>query len=191
MTDTDIVNLALSFVSGNPITALGDVSTNEGKVANANYAAARDYVLVQRAWTFACKRAALVQDVGTPAMDFLYQFVIPSGVVRVIRVTDVNGQPLSSGAWKREGNFILTYELSVYAELLFRVVDTSLFPPAFCLAVAYQLAAQMGMAITENRQLQVDLDAMAQRKLKEAASVDGQQGTSEVITSPRIPGRRF
>lgn len=63
-----VSNLALSLVGGARITTFGETTTEEGRVINAVYDDVRDMVLKESPWTFAQKRAELV-DMTKPDPD--------------------------------------------------------------------------------------------------------------------------
>jgi hypothetical protein len=75
MERVDIANLALGMIGAKRITALSD-STEEARVINNVYDTIRDKVLCEHAWTFAQKRAALIdmtrtdQDTWVTATDY-------------------------------------------------------------------------------------------------------------------------
>ena len=187
MTDVEIANVALGLIGQAPLGSLAD-NTNAAILTNSFFGLARDTCLEQRDWTFATARAQLVQDLALPINDYAYRFALPPGTLRFIRAVDINGQQLTR--YKREGNFILTDELPVYAELVTRQLDTSAYSPSFCTALAYALAALLCIPITENRGLKTDLEGELKQKLIDAAANDGRQGTSERKYTMPLPGRR-
>jgi hypothetical protein len=56
----------------------------------------------------------------------------------------------------------------------------------FVQVVAARIAADIAMALTENRKLQVDMWQLYERKLAEAAASDGQQGSNDFITQTQL-----
>lgn len=193
MTSIDIVNYALSDCGATLITTFDD-NLPEARVAKAKYNAVRDAVIEDREWTFAKRRLLLVKDANAPAFGYTFQFVIPSPVIRVVRVYDQAGadsdQPMQVDRWVREGYSILTDEDSpIYAEVLQRV-DEGTFSPGMVLALAARLAAAFAIPLTENRQLAKDQMDLYKTLIIDAGAMDGSQGRTQVLRPPSLPGRR-
>jgi hypothetical protein len=191
VTDIEIVNFALGEVGSNLITSFDDLSA-EATLAKAQYKSIRDAVVISREWTFAKTRYVLAQDAVAPAFGYLYQFVLPTNVLRVLRVYDTTGLDTSTQLddWIREGFRVLTNTLGpIYAEVLVRV-DESAFAPDMAIALANRLAAEWAIPLSENRQIAADQAALAQKRLMDAAAVDGSQGRTQRMTPPPLPGRR-
>lgn len=106
MTDVDIANLALSYISGKPITAL-DTTTQQGRVCLKWFAATRDEVLAAHPWNFAAKRyrSAVTWTAITGVADN------GSGLVRItsvghgqatgnrVHTKDIGGVNSANGTW--------------------------------------------------------------------------------------------
>lgn len=69
-TKLQIANLALSLIGAKNLTTFGETTTEEGKRVNATYAFIRDEVLMEHPWSFAKKRAALVDMTRTDQDDW-------------------------------------------------------------------------------------------------------------------------
>lgn len=192
-TETQIVNLALSWMGQNQINSLSD-NQNEAKVMDANYATSRDKLVGDHAWSFALRREVLAPIATSTAFGAPNQFLIPSDVLRVWRVyrptTALRTQDLQNAEWVREGKYIVTRELSVWAHFIYRVTNTDEFSPEFAHALAAQLAADTCLTFTENRKLFEQLTIMRDEKVKDAIYADGSQGRTEVIRSTKLTGVR-
>lgn len=186
MTDIEIVNLALSDCGAARISAINEDSP-EGRQAAAKYVAIRNAVLECREWTFAKRRITLAQDRSAPAFGYTYQYIIPSYVIRVIRV--IQGD-YRLDDWVREGWRILTDENGpLYAEVLVQVSEGD-FSPSMVLVLAARLTAAFAIPLTENRQLAKDFMDYYEVLLTDAGAMDGSQGRTQVIRPPPLPGRR-
>lgn len=191
MTAIEIVNAAISRCGCNVITTLDD-NVAEARVLKANFAACRDYVLENREWTFAKTRFALNQDPNAPAFGYTYQYILPSGILRVVRLWQDWAATLKMEGWVREGQRVLTNDTgisgTIYAEVLVRV-DEGLFSPGMVQALIEYLISQVAVPLTENRQLAKDAADAYLVKVSDAAAMDGSQGRSQQLTPPRLPGR--
>lgn len=186
MTAIEIINLALSDCGANAITALSD-DVPEARQAKAKYVAIRDAVLECREWTFAKQRITLALDAVAPVFGYTYRYIIPSTVIRVVRV--YAGETLSD-EWVREGWRVLIDEAApVNAEVLARV-DEGEFSPGMVTTLAARLTAAFAIPLTENRQLAKDFMDYYEYLLKDAGAMDGSQGRTQVMRPPPLPGRR-
>ena len=192
-TETQIANIALSWMGQSLINSLSD-SQNEARVMNANYAVSRDKVVGEHAWSFALRREVLTPLAAVPVFGDGNQFQIPSDVLRVYRVyrpsSNLQTSELQSARWVREGDKIVSPELTVWAHFIIRVTNTNLFNASFAQALAARLAADTCMTFTENRLLFEQLEAMYSEKLADALASDGSQGRTEVMRSTRLTGAR-
>lgn len=191
--ETQIANIALSWLAQQSINSLGD-SQNEAKVMNANYATSRDKVLADYAWTFALRREILVPTLPVSVFGVPNKFLIPSDVLRVFRVyrpnTSSQTNALQNARWVREGQFILAREEQIWAHFIFRETNSDRYSPGFVHALAAQLAADTCMVFTENRRLFEQMEIMYDDKLAEAVYADGSQGRTEIMRSSNLTGVR-
>jgi hypothetical protein len=204
VTQIEIINLALSDCGANLITSVND-NLPEARQAKAKYVPIRDAVLEMREWTFAKQRLLLAQDAVAPAFGYTYQYILPSNVLRVIRLHNNNNgvgaitDPLTGSFtslpdlvddWVREGARVLTNQASpIYAEVLMRV-DEGQFSPGFVITLAARLTAAFAIPLTENRQLAKDFMDFFQASIKDAGAMDGSQGRTLLLRPPPLPGRR-
>lgn len=189
MTDLDIVNSAIASLGCNKITAIDD-TTAEGQIAGAEYAIIRDALLQARAWTFAKGRVQGTQLAQPPLFGYAYQFTLDTSVLAIIRVYGPGGLVEVTDWDVEQGPAIVTDQAGpVYAEVIKRVSESA-FSPLFIRALIARLAADWAMALTENRALADSWETKAEDRLVTAAAKDGKQGSDEVITVPRMPGRK-
>lgn len=193
MTAIEIINLALSDCGVDLIADINE-DTAEGRQAKAKYGPIRDSVLESREWTFAKQRLLLAQDAVAPAFGYTYQYILPSNVIRVIRVYNnsgtINGRPDLVDDWVREGYRVLTDEASpIFAEVLLRV-DEGAFSPGMVMALAARLTSAFAIPLTENRQLAKDFMDNYKALVTDAGAMDGSQGRTQRLRPPSLPGRR-
>lgn len=192
MTDIEIVNLALSDCGVAAIATFND-GTPAANQAKAKYLLYRDAFLESREWTPAVTRLVFALDAVAPVFGFTYQYIIPSNVIRVLRIYTssgvASGTPIPADDWVREGWRILTDEAGpIYAEVLQRVDENS-FSPSMAVALAARLTSVLAIPLTENRQLAKDFEDKFQTMLTDASASDGQQGRTRRMRPPPLPGR--
>jgi hypothetical protein len=192
-TETDIANLALTWLGQRLINSLND-NQNEAKIMKANYPFARDKVLEEHAWTFALRRETLAPLLATPAFGGGNQFLIPSDVARVFRVyrpsSNLTTRDLQNAEWVREGNVIIAPYDQVWAHFIFKQTNTTFFSASFGQAVAAKLAMDTCITFTENEKLMDKMETKYGVFLQEATAADGSQGRTEVIRSTKLTGVR-
>ena len=187
VSEVSICNQALGFLGASRITSLDDPSVAANRCRD-NYSFLRDAVLEERMWSFALARE--VSEVADKAAwGDLYQHQLPVEWMQVFRVfSDAGGHGKAN--WVREGEFVLADYPKVYLWGITRVTDTNKFSQLFVQALAARLAAELAMPITNNRELQADMWGLYQQKLRDAATRDGQQGSSERIQSSALVDAR-
>ena len=189
LSPTSICNQALSWNGEKPVASLDDNSTNAVWL-RANYPFFRDAVLEARMWTFATAReVSTVQDTDKWGTQFRHP--IPQGWLQVFRVyRDVSGSDPAnwcrSDGWRREGQYILANDSTVYLWGVERITDTGKFSQMFAQCLAQRIAAEGALMWTGSRQKQVDAWNLYEAKMMEAATRDGQQGSNERIQSSSL-----
>jgi hypothetical protein len=183
MSEVSICNHALSLIGVDPITALTD-DTKQAGLCNRLYPILRDQVLEARTWTFATGRAKLLPDATPPEWGYAQQFLVPSDWLRTLRVyynppVGSNDNWVNPPEWNKEGRYILANNNVVYVKYTKQITDTSIFSPSFAVCLAYRLAADMAIPLTENRSLMNDMVSGYSVQLVSAGSIDAAQGIRE------------
>ena len=199
-----ICNQAMSWLGANLITNLELDESDEAKACNAIFDLTRDAVMEAREWTFAVERFSLPKMSREPAYGYGSQFLIPNNVLRMLSIPSVTStggtiQLDGSGAdwtpdveWWRiehqpEGRVILVNrDGPLFVRALVRVVESFTWSPTFIQAFSARIAADLAMALTEDRQKMEDMYKLYASKLGEAASMDGMQGRAERIRSDHL-----
>jgi len=192
-----ICNQSLSWLAANTIISLDD-DTVEAGLCKANYALLRDAVLNERAWTFATKRFTLTPLVEEPEYGYGNQFLIPSTVLTIIECRFDNAQGGSptlrddraNGAntlgWRREEDKILANVERIYMKAIVQIIDTQKFSPVFTQVLATRLARELAIPLTESNRRYEQMAAMYQIAMREAAAVDGMQGTNDTFDASQL-----
>jgi len=181
-----VSNKALSYLGADPITSLEDNNTT-AELIKTNYDTIRDAVLEERNWTFATKRHASTTS-DEPEFGMGFRHPVPEEYLKVTRLyREVNSydpnQWRPSVGWRREGQFIIARESTVYMWGIERITNTNRFSAMFIECLATRIAAEIAIAVTENHTLMGHMWKLYAGKLTEAAAGDGSQGGSDVIQS--------
>lgn len=180
----DICNLALAHLG--EIPNISSIDPPEGS-AHAEkcerfYPIARDAALEMRNWSFALKRATLAQvENDHPERGFKY--ALPSDCIRAIGVgqpgassssslfgaiypdTPIAGGKPATEDFDIEGGFLFTRAEDAELLYLYRITDTTKFPPLFVNAVAWLLASYLAGAITRGMDIKQWCYEMFEREL--------------------------
>lgn len=183
--EVQICNLALAKIGDEQITSLTD-NSKSARLCNLVYEPFRDSVLRAHPWNFAIKRIALALSTETPAYEYTAQFSLPSDFLRIIS-TDLLGDE----EYKIEGRFLLAHSPNVKIRYVSQVIDPNQFDWLFIETLAARMAAELAIAITDNRVLSVDLFNLYASKVSEARSIDAQEGTPDNITADLWLGSRL
>ena len=101
-----------------------------------------------------------------------------TGLLYCLRVLDLQGQPERKIDWVIEGRQLLTNEPApLNIRFIGRVVDVTLFDALLYTAVAARLAVYLAANLTESAARVQSMQGYYQQVLREARSVDAQEGT--------------
>lgn len=156
---TDICNLALSFLGAGTITAITD-SSNAARVLTAEYNLIRDSELRQRTWRFSIKRATLAALVTPPVSGpYNTMFQLPVDCLKIIMagdswpgvdLSDYRTAPPTDG-YVVEGNQILTnLPAPLSLRYIAQITDTGTYDASFVNAFAARLAWKCCERITQS-----------------------------------------
>jgi len=104
-----------------------------------------------------------------PEYDFAYAFRIPTDNLRVLSNEN-------DDEFKVEGGVLYTNASSIKIMYIYEVTDTDLFDPAFVTALVSALAGALALAVTNSRNIAVDMKGEAKEKKLEALGTDAQGG---------------
>ena len=171
----DICNSALTKLGVEHIVSL-DEDSKAARLCKEQYPKIRDKVIGSHFWNFAMKRETLA-DLGiTPAFGFTYTYALPADYIRVLHTKN------KSIRFKIEQNKRLLSNLTPMSILyIAKITDVSMYSPIFSEALAYKLAVDIGYALTQNRSLIADINALAKIEMSDARSFDGQEGTPDEL----------
>jgi hypothetical protein len=140
-------------------------------------------------WTFGTARATST-TAERDDWDTLYRHSVPIDWLSVYRVYD-NVTTQNNINWQKEDRYVLAESPTIYMWGLKRIVDTGQFSNLFVQALAARMAADLAIALTQDRLMQTDMWSLYQVKLREAAARDGAQGRNDQFKEGRITTSRY
>jgi hypothetical protein len=171
-----ICSNALLLLGDKPIDSF-DVNNDRTRLAANLYPQKRDRVLRAHPWNCAVKRVVLSPDTSAPAYGYSYRFLLPGDWLRTINV----GEDDSSDDYAIEGRYILSNNPSCLLRYIFRNEAESTWDALLIDAMTQVMVAAFTYPITKSTTKQATEEEIVRRVLKEARSVDGQEGTPEVL----------
>lgn len=155
------------------ITSLTQGTPN-ANIMNARYAHVRDDLLRSHNWNFAQRWSSLATTGTSPTAEFEYEFQLPTDLIRIIKVADNDG-----------GYGNLPYDIyndklycdsnTVYLKYVSKVADPNLMPADFREALAWSLAFDAALAITDSNNARTTAEGAMRRQIARAKSVDSQE----------------
>lgn len=178
--ETEICSNALREIGDDPITSLVEDS-ERARLCNAFYAPTRDMVLRAYPWNFAIARQQLSRVSTSPAFGFSYQYQLPTSpyCLRVLSLYE-------DLPWKVEGRKLLTDSSTAKIVYISRVSDPAQFDQMFADALTARLAARLAYPVTGSAQVARDLYTIYMDRLRDARSMDAQEGTPEEFDSDTL-----
>ena len=170
--EIEICNAALSMLGASPITSLSDTD-KRSVTCNLWYSRTRDNLLRSHPWGFALKRAALVEDVSTPAFGYSHQFVLPVDYLRVYKLE------YPAIIYKIAGSKLLTQESAVNIVYIAKITNPVLFDPMFDHVLAVNLAHNMSYSLVQSVSLKAQLAQEIQILIRDARSADAQESSPD------------
>jgi len=185
----DICNSALAKVGAPKIVALTD-NVRAAVLCNEQYNKLRKKLLSIHPWNFAIARVELAKTLNTPEFKFSSEFLLPSDVLRVIE-TDLPEEEPWEVEFNTDSNKVLVCNSSsVKIKYIKDITDTTKFPPYFDEVLAYHISADIAYAITQSLQVAKGLYDAAKNELREARSMDAQEGgRTSIETNPWVDVR--
>jgi hypothetical protein len=142
MSQTSIVNRALTYLGATRITSLSD-DTTEAKCASSIYDDSLKSILGESLWGFATKRATLNMLAENPVWGDGHYFQIPADCVHIFGYNE-------NIPHRIEGDRILANTESLGIIYTYLCTDTSKFPSWFVDAFVVKLAYDMCFELTNS-----------------------------------------
>ncbi len=173
-TTIGICNSALIKIGANRITSLSE--NNKASILCAEqYEKLKREVLRAHPWNFATKRAELGTLADEPAFEFDYALQLPADCLRVLYVDDKYAN------FKVEGRQLLINDTTAKIKYIYDCTDPSIFDDCFAEALAARLAAELAMALIQSNTLHEQMMALYEAKLRQARTMDAQEGRPDEL----------
>jgi hypothetical protein len=170
----EICSIALRLLGTDAINSLDD-PTDRARICKQIWPMVLDDELTLHRWKCARKRAELARLADAPAFGFAYQYELPPDCLLVL------GMSYSSIAYEIEDGKLLTDESTAKIYYLYRNETVAKYSPGLKSALAARMTAELAMPITKKKAIVDSAWAAYWAKVSQAAAVDGQQGTPEVL----------
>jgi hypothetical protein len=189
-TDVSICSNALVMLGAAPIASFTE-GTTAARVASNLYPDIKRAFLRAHPWNAAITRVQLAPLSAGPAFGRSRSFLLPSDCVRVLSV-EFGGMDIEH---KIEGRNILADSSVVDLRYVTSLAE-DLWDSSMVEAMTLRMAAAMAYAITKSAALAEAWGGTADRKMREAKTLDGQEGTPDAIEDDpfmrsRYPGGGF
>lgn len=175
--DVEICNSALIKLGVEVIASFSEES-KAARLCKEQYPKIRDKLLQAHYWNFAEKRIELVQVVGSSPFGFSFRYQLPTDCITAKHLN------VKDARFKVESNRILHTNIAG-AKLLYirKEEDVSKYSPMFSELIAYDLAIDLCMSLTQKRTLRADLVVERKEFMRDTRSADGQEGTNDELMS--------
>jgi hypothetical protein len=183
--EVELCNLALARIGNDRQLSSLTEANKPARLCSLHYPITRDAVLAAHPWNEAIRRVDLAAEVGEPPFEYTYRFPLPSDCLKVIRTEDESAgfeddYRIESTA---NGRVLLSNSDTVAIEYIARVEDVALYSPVLVDLIAQRLAAELAPAFADSASMAKNLWDIYAAKLREARSVDAQEGTPRQIVA--------
>lgn len=189
-TDVSICSNALLMLGASPIASFTE-GTKAAQVASNLYPDQKRDFLRAHPWNAAITRVQLAPLTTGPTFGWKAAFKLPTDCVRVLSV-ESSGYDIEH---KIEGRNILADVTTVDVRYITNLAEDR-WDASMVSAMTLKMAGAMSYAITKSASLADAWMAAADRKMREAKTLDGQEGTPDAIEDDpfmraRYPGGGF
>jgi hypothetical protein len=182
----EITSNALRLLGDDPITSLSDDS-ERARLVNAIYEEVRDEVTRAAKWNCARARQVLASLAETPAFGWAYYHQLPSDCLRVMDA--LTGEIRVEH--EVEGRKLMTDVSSVNLIYLKKLTDPNDMDSLFIGAYTAKLAAELALPVTGSRSVAEQMWQLYERKIREARTIDSQEGTPVTLDAQSIVDARI
>jgi hypothetical protein len=178
--DVEICNNALSLLGDKPIVSLAD-DTVRARIASQFYGVTRDAVLRSHPWNCAIARAALPLLTELPVYGWAHKFQLPVDpyCLRVLACNDNEDRAYPGDTFKVEGRTLMTNSAAAKIRFIQRITDPNQYDTLLYEAFSARLAAKLAYPVTGSTSLSKSMWDLYVGFLKEARTVDGQEGSPD------------
>ena len=165
-----ICNSALIKLGASTIMNLTDGSKN-ANLCGEQYEKLRDDALRTHNWNFAIARAKLGQSSTAPAFEYDHAYTLPADWLRTITVHD-NDAGRGFVEYRIEGRELVSDADAIWLRYIRQVTDPNEMDAAFREALAWKLAADLAIPITQSSTTLQQMTEGLRQSLVSARGVD-------------------
>ena len=179
----ELCSNAVQKLGAASISSLDD-DTPRARRCKSIYEQVRDAVIRDAKWNFAMTRAQLSSSVADPSFGWSKQVTLPENpyCLRVVQAYSGDA-PIDHAV---EGRSLLTNYGTVNLLYLARITSVTEFDALFIEAFEARMAAELALPITGSRTVAGDFWKLYERKIKEARTVDAQEGTPPQVQATSL-----
>ena len=171
-----LVNQALFSLGQKSIISMTE-DNEAARLCNGRYAYIRDATIRAYPWNCAMARATLAQSASAPIWEYDYKYALPTDPL-CLRVLEMK----EDYVWKVEGRWIVTNAPTCNILYLARLTDVNEMEVLLREAIAARLAADICYALTGSSPQQDKMWILYEQKIRQAKSVDAQEGTPDSLS---------
>lgn len=187
--NVEICNQALFMLGQSSIISLAD-DNEAARLCNGRFVYHRDTTIRSYPWNCAMMRSELAQSATLPIWEYDYKYALPTNPL-CLRVLSMKEQEDSGYEWKIEGRWLLTDSTTCTILYLAQLTDANDMDILLRETIATRLAADICYALTGSATMAEKLWALYERKLRDARSVDAQEGTPDEMTTDPFSDARY
>lgn len=181
-----ICSNALLQLGDKPIASL-TAGTDRALLCANLWPQVRDYILRKHPWACTRTNVTLAHEATAYSFDWAYSYVLPGDCMRVLQV----GQRGHRVEYEMQGRRVLTNQATLPIVYQERQEDPTQWDAAMADAASAEMAARMAYAITKSASLAEQARGQADRLLRQAQAIDGQDNPPEDwADSPFVDVRR-
>lgn len=144
---TSICNIALIALGEDPVGDLNENSKN-AILCKARYDDIRRGLLESHPWPFAMRQAQWAEDPVAPLFHWGHRYRVPNDFIRFYGQSQ---DKYDLATWVIMEGFLYTNDTAPLDVLyIFDQADATRFSPLFVHTLAYEIASQLGITITQN-----------------------------------------
>lgn len=177
----ELTNQALFMLGQKSIISMTE-DTETARLCNGRFVYVRNAVLRSYPWNCAITRAALAQSLDLPAWEYEYKYALPTDPL-CLRVLDMEERGESGYLFKVEGRWIFTDAPTCNIIYVAQITDVNEMDALLREAIAARLAADICYALTGNSAQQETMWQLYEQKIRQAKSIDAQEGTAVIEES--------
>lgn len=181
MTNTDICNLALSYLSKGRIVSIDD-NTEEAAQCKIHYDHCRRMLLRQYPWGFAKRTVKLAQlHEKVPGWEYVYAY--PAECLCVRYVFEEENAATKENDWNEYETVMVSSNQKALAtdielawcEYTYNIKDVGMYPDEFIEALAHFMASSMAMVLTGSAAIQQTEYQLYQNCIEAAKTFSAQE----------------